>query len=244
MAAKLKLILRKIPWFLLANSAILGFGWLVLPYWLYVLAAVFLYLRSSHERLKFWISALFLVAYPWFTVEWFGGMAVYFGVLFAVAWFLLLGVKQLFFLKRPQAYAMMSGILFFVGSLFFFWRLDPVQYFAALLVFFIFTALLFWEFYSFAAAGAVSSEAAKQGAFIFAAVFSLVLLELGWAVSLLPIGFLSSAAFLFLIFSVIEHSFFDYIAGSLHKNRIVFNGAVLILGTIIVLMFSSWSPGL
>lgn len=236
MGTKLRLILRKIHWSLLVKSVVLGGSWIAAPFLFFEAVAFYFYFQSGPRRFQLWFSFIVLSALCWFGKLWLGGYwLLIFGMIFAAAWFFLIGIKGLFFLHRQRAYLLLSAALFSASSLFFFWQARITEFFPATPLFLIGLALIFWEFYAYLAA-----EKRVSIRVFLAAASLLVFFELSWAMILLPVGFLSATAFLLIAFSVFQHSFFDYHSGVLDRKRILVNGTIFVAGVLIIFIFSSW----
>ena len=236
MVARSRLILRKIPWFLLAKSVSSGLLILLAPPWLSAPWASFFYLRSGSRR--FWLVFYFIIALKLAYILRRSGLPilVYGGAaLFTAAFFSLLGIKELFFLYRPRAFAVLSALLFLEGAVYFFINLDIENASYGLLIFLLPTIIFFREFYLF------FDEANRGRAMSLALVSTLAFSELAWAAALLPIGFLNQAALLLAAFSVLAYSFIDSISGGFSPRRIFVHAAVLALTFGVILALSGWS---
>ena len=236
MAARLRLILRRIPWFLLAKSIFAGIFLLLAPFWAAALWAAAFYLRAGSRR--FWLVFYFLFALALaYSLRASGLPILIYGsvALFAAALFLLLGIKELFFLYRPRAFAALSALLFLEGAVYFFLNLNVESTSSSLLVFSLPAIIFFREFYLFL------DESRPARAMLLALPSALIFLELAWAAALLPIGFLNQAALLFAAFSILAYSFMDCLLGALSPRRILAHMAVLALAFALILALSRWS---
>src|SRR3989338_1335654 len=117
MAAKLKSILRPIHWSLAFKAALFAVAWLVLPAWAFVLVAFYLYCVPRFQALRFGFPFLallvLLVTEPPRAV----------GAFFAgVAWYLLLGTKDMAFMEKRTPHAALVLLIVFLMCVLFFSR--------------------------------------------------------------------------------------------------------------------------
>src|SRR5882724_5769539 len=109
MAAKLKSITGRIHWFLLAKAAIFGFGWLVLPAWLFFALAAGLYFIPFFRPQKLLIPFLLVLGFALKAPVNFWA-AIFLGCVF----YCLLGIKDLVFIDRAAAYEVLVFLLAFL----------------------------------------------------------------------------------------------------------------------------------
>ena len=64
--------------------------------------------------------------------------------------------------------------------------------------------------------------------------------ELFLAITFLPLGFLNGTAFMVLIFCIYEYFWLDYFLNTLTQARILLNISVLLAGSLLVTLFSTW----
>lgn len=108
MAAKLKSISKQIHWSLLLRTAVFALSWFLLPFWLFLLVALYLYfVPFFNARKLFWpFFALMTLAY----IE---PVGVVFLVIFAAIFYYLLLIKDLLLIDRKSAYELLILVLGF-----------------------------------------------------------------------------------------------------------------------------------
>lgn len=240
MAARLKSISATIPWSLLLRPVFLGAMWLLAPWYLTLMAALFFFWRSGSKPGKLFLSFAVLTALSllpaW--VEFRSPYQLQFLLLFLVcfmaSWFLILAIKELFFVERARYYLLLQAILFFLVTLYFYLQFDIQLISVPGGLFLLALFLLFYEFFSFV------GECIGQERWLFAFISLLITAELFLAISLLPVGFLNGTALIFLVFCCYEYFWMDYFSQALERGRVFFNVGVMLVGLLFVAFFSNW----
>lgn len=141
MAAKLLSIVKLIPWSLAARAAAFGLAWLLVPRWVFFLVALMLYFVPLFRSLRFLFPFLILLFFA--AVEVPGGWLAFF---LTSSFFLLLGVKDLVFIRRRAAHEIFLFLLLFLVAFRYFARFETWGEWAALpaalLIGFVFFLLL------------------------------------------------------------------------------------------------------
>jgi hypothetical protein len=108
MAAKLKSILRQIHWSLLLKAAIFALAWFFLPFWLFLLVALYLYfIPFFQSRQLFWPFFVLLV------LTFIEPPVLPFFFIFALLFYFLLLLKNLLLIDRKSAYELLVIALSF-----------------------------------------------------------------------------------------------------------------------------------
>ncbi|MDP2650586.1 MAG: hypothetical protein Q8P04_00605, partial [bacterium] len=135
-------------------------------------------------------------------------------VLWGIMFFLLLGVKNLIFLRRQGNYEIVHlllvfglGVLYLLGFLPF---IPQILFFLALF-------LLVREFYS------ALAPPYPQRVILAAVVEALLLVEIAWILSFLPINFLAGGALLALITFIFHDLILHHFQGTLSRQIILRN---------------------
>jgi hypothetical protein len=115
MAEKLKSILKQTRWSLVLKAAIFAAAWLVLPFWLFLLVALYLYfvpfLGSAKVALPFLVLLLLSL---------FEGQNIFFALIFGILFYYILAIKDLLIIDRRSAYEMLVlALSFFLLRIFF-----------------------------------------------------------------------------------------------------------------------------
>lgn len=215
MEEKLKSILRPIPWSLILKAFLFALGWLLLPFWLFIIFSLYLYLvplfQAKVLALPF-VFTLFLASLtqPHFWV------AVFFGVIF----FFILGIKDLVFVDRRTSYGILAFVLMFVAIFYSFSRFDygwdaaPFLWMLGLSA--VFSLLLnnFLKNY-------IGQESDRRLKNTLLGLVFLLFFESGLVILLLPITFLVQSALLFLIAVALFELSSDYFLKRLDARRVL-----------------------
>ena len=264
MAEKLKSILRRIHWSSLLKAAIFAASWLLLPYWLFIIIALFLYFRPWF-RVGTLIGPFFAllvltdITAPGFFV------ALIFGALF----YLTLLIKDLLILDRRSAYeVLILGIALVYARHFYAAFADGVSgvaFFWAFVVAGMIT-LLFRNFTSafmgekaippdesvpaMAAATAKVAENGKNETPVLPAVRQIDRVA-AWLIFLLstqviiaglflPLDFIYQSVIVFLILVLLVDLIGEYIFGGLNRNKILGVGNMVFTLLVIILASARW----
>lgn len=180
-------------------------------------------------------------------------VALYFTGLYG----LLLGIKNLVFLHRKQLYYLASGLLALLVCVLFF-SLDRtegflVEYLATGLALFLIAREFFVIFGVYEAqgiAGVRESEALELNFFenhilakknFIALVFAFVMLQLLWAILLLPIGFVNSSALAIMAILLIKNLAIHYVSGTFTHHLALKKIALFVSVWVIVFISSKWT---
>jgi hypothetical protein len=222
-----------------------GFFWPVL----FILGAFYWYFGSMFEWDKFLYSFFVLVFYAYLGTAFFSGSsavsafsgntlvflsAFVFGTLF----FLLLSIKEFVFLRRQAVFNFLSGMLYFlISATFFIADKDNggsfVFYF---LLSFIAFYLLIKESTDF-----FMEDAPKRKKDLLVIGSAVLVAEFLSIISILPIGFLSSAALIILIVFILEDLVYYHLKGTLDRQIILNNVTILIISIIFIFLTSKLS---
>ncbi len=239
MAAKLGSSIKRIPWSLLLKTAAFFLFWIApIPIWLFALAAMGLYFASIFNAMRFSVVfgaiLVLLAASP--------SHGFLSGAIGSVAFFLLLGIKDLFFVERRAAYEVLTILLLFLLSLLIASRngeeaLPPALAFGAF--FFLLASQLLREKSSQAPVTERHAPPALP-ALLCAGVISLLLLEFGLALFRMPFAAFQRAALLFLGSAVCLIVLNNYRSGALDAQRILTLFSVFFVSAVFVLISTSW----
>lgn len=208
-----------------------------LPVLLFLLVGFYFYWRPVFWGSQFFNSFLILLIISFLAIKFlnFGIFGVISILGLATLFYWLLGVKNLIFANRSSVYYLLNSILLFLIFLFFF-LVDKLQFFsvkyllAGLGIF-----MLSREFLSF-----FITDFPKRKVLI-AAGFSFLTLEFLWAISLLPIGFLNSAALMLFAALILMDFIVHHFSGTLTRRIILRNATSWIVLSIIIFAASNWS---
>ena len=99
MEEKLKLILKRIHWSSLLKAGVFGLAWLLLPFWIFFLVALYLYFVPWFQ-----VGRLILPFFVLLLLSYVQTSGFFFALIFAAAFYLMLLVKDLLILDRRSAY--------------------------------------------------------------------------------------------------------------------------------------------
>lgn len=232
--AKLRLISRPIPWFLLVRAAAFGAAWFFLPRWLFFCVALYLYFRpffrSSKLLLPFALVIFFAFLLP---------VNLLSAALLGTIFFLVLGVKELFFIDRFSAYELLIFLLLFLGFLNFFSRFENWKgvspFFWSLVI-----GFAFWGLFR-GAMGYYPVHARPRHEGIAAAVAAFLVWECAWLVLFLPFTFFYQAALLLLFAATITEFGAIYAGHSLDRDKLTSRILAFAVFVFVILVTARWT---
>ncbi len=236
MAIKLKSVLRN-PKLRLALKALVFAGFFQLiklgdfgfwPVLLFTAATIFFYsvplfrtLELMSVLLVFFADAL-LISWTFLASSYFSLLTLYFAAVF----YLILGVKDLAFTNREVWYRILNVALAYPAFILFFYNSQSALLPKTVLIF-LATLIL------------VKSVINKK---IAVWLITFLTLEILWAISLLPIGFINSANLALLVyFALIDLAYHYYVSKNLSHRKILTNSTVFLIVVLLILGFSRWS---
>lgn len=202
----------------------------------FVASALIFYFRHFFNIRRFFYSFAVLSVISLIAVKSFSGWSAVIGVVAAILFFVLFGVKDLIFVKRREIYYFFNCLLFLaVFGLFF--GADKQHFFifkylaASAAVFLLSTELL-----SFMLPALVG---AKKN--LVAGVFAFSTVQFLWAVAFLPIGFLNSAALMTVIVLFLEDFIVHHFSGTLNRRLILRNATAFLILIMAIFAASEWT---
>lgn len=154
--------------------------------------------------------------------------------LFACMFYVIVGVKNLFLIRRREWYYLLFLSLNYLALLLFFSVGAEIQFWLKSFLFFIFSVGILREFLRFQEIGLTKIH--KVGVFVVA----LTQLEFLWVVSLLPFSFAYSASFMTALIFTLAELTHRYMRGTLSAKFIRLSIAVLALLMLLIFLFSNW----
>jgi hypothetical protein len=238
MAARLKSILGRIHWSLPLRVIIFGFGWLVLPFWLFVILALYLYLVPFFDVRRFFLPFLAVIFFA--AIE---PKSFLFAVVFSGTFYLILGAKDLIFIDRKTAYEILTLLLSFFIFIGFFSRFDSWAGGAPFLYTFISGALIFFLVRGFlnysGESNLFAAERQRLGS-VVAIIVGLAVLEIMIAALFLPVNYLYQSAVAFLAAALAVELSSDYLAGRLTRRALLLNLSIFLTFMVIILGSAQW----
>lgn len=153
---------------------------------------------------------------------------------FSVLFYLILSIKEFSFVRRYEWNFAKNILLIFSVFLVYFMSGNYSFFYLKYLALFVAVFLLIkeWLFW-------LEPNFPKRYNFI-ALVFSFLVLQLGWAVSILPLGFLNSASLMTVFAYIMFDSCADYFKGTLTSKQITKNFIILTLSFAAIFFFTNW----
>jgi hypothetical protein len=243
MAEKLRSILKRISWSSVLKAVLFAVTWWVLPFWLFLLIALYLYFIPTTGARK--------VSLPFFVlllITFLQKPDIIFAVIFGAVFYFLLLVKDLIIIDRRFAYEVLMLVLsylllrgFFlnVGGSFGWWSLLDSAVAAAAV------SMLVGSFVkNFSAVSAMPDAAGLRAAHSFRSMLGWMMFLLMWQLLIvglfLPLDFLYQSAIIFLIAVIILDLIPQYIFGELTRVKVLATGTVLFALLVIVLSSARW----
>ena len=156
-------------------------------------------------------------------------------VLFSFIFYLILGIKEIFFIKRSRVYYIASLLILYTLFIIFFLadksNLFLLKYSGLILA----TFLLFREWL-----GLISSFNFPKRQFINAALITFIISQMIWAVALLPLGFIAASNLMILISLIMGNLAFAHFTGILSKRYLIQHLVIFILLFGLILGSSMW----
>lgn len=227
---------------------------LAVNHWLsaviFILASLFFYFSGQsgnffYSFLTILASSLIII-HKWSAVS--GQWSVVFGAtVFGVLFFILLAIKNLFFINRENYYHFLNNFLFFIVFLIFF-QIGKEQFFwlwhliLFLAVFALFKEPLIQRDYFSGGQAKSNFPINLQKINLLASGLAILIIQYGWAVSLLPIGFLNSAALMTASALILKDLLANYLNGLLSRRIVLKNITLFVISSLIIFMASTWQP--
>jgi len=240
MVTELKSILRRIPWSLALKAFAVSLSWLFLPYWIFLLTALYVYFvpffQVARLGLPFALTLIATLFLPKTVVVSETQVPNFFAalVLFLI-FFLILGVKDLILVHRARAYEFIILLLLFLNLLHFF-AVTPSWNSFSLTVGLVWLGaisfLLLRDLFRYQKLFLSDRERTASSA-----LFTLFVLEGALTSFFLPLPFFSQAAFLFVGLSLLYEVLIENEKGVLSLKRALGYAAAFGAFTLLVVLF-------
>ncbi len=220
------------------KALVFGAAWLILPFWVFLLVALYLYFfpffRPFDLFLPFAILIFFAAIEPTGTL---------FALLLGVIFYLILGIKDLIFIGRKSAYEVLSLILMFLALMKFFSKFDSWGDPGAFFWIFLLAAIFFFLAKDFlrnsGKAGAETRSAAISPS-LAAGISAMVFLQISIATLFLPLNLLYQSALVFLMVAITLELAFDYSAEALSRRKILISFSIFFSFLVVILGAAQW----
>ncbi|MEK7463244.1 MAG: hypothetical protein AAB621_02695 [Patescibacteria group bacterium] len=221
----------------------------VLPVLIFVLTGFILYFRNhAQNNLEniYSFSALLLAAMFSIGLLSHAQFILPAIIFFSVLFYLILGIKEFSFIRRYEWNSVKNIFLIFSIFLVYFmsnkYTFFYLKYLAVFVVIFLLVKeWLFWlDSRSAGGFGEARPSFPKRYNFI-AFVFSFLILQILWAVSILPLGFLNSASLMAVFVYIMFDSCADYFNGILTQKQIIKDLVILAASILIIFALTKFS---
>lgn len=234
MVERLKSTARQIHWSLLLKAAVFAVLWSIAPLWVAIVFALFVYAIPWFKPLSLWLPFLLLILLALFLPHNFFAV-LSLGVLF----YLVVGIKDLLFVNRLQAYEILALLLSFISFLYTFTRISEMstgsRYFALLIPATI-AFLLLRGLENYLGEG-IERRVGFRGK-MFCAAF--LLSQLSFALLFMPVGVLVQTAIMFIAVSIVVEIAVDECLGQLHSQRLLFYFLLFFVVSTLILVSVEW----
>ncbi len=204
----------------------------------FLAVALYLYFRPSLNSSQFILSFLVLLATSLLTVNLIPHSSFLIPLFFGFLFFLLLGVKNLIFVNRQPFYYLFNGLLLLIIFTSFFWSGNSQLFFIKYLSVFFAIVFLSKEFLTFSVAGFLNSP--KKNLIVCGMAF--LILQLLWAITLLPISFLNAAGLALLIVMILQDFITHHFSGTMSRQIVLRNVTVFLILSLVIFSASKWTP--
>lgn len=195
-----------------------------------ILFFAYAYFRPISQSLKFLIVSFTLLAYCFLFPD-LGSLEALFAFSLGALMYLLVGVKDMLFIKRKETTQLLYSLIFFMGAYLYFSNASLVGQ----LGLFFFSLFLFRELYI------LLSHGSRNGRILVSVVSSLIGVELAWVLKLLPLSSSSASIIVTAAVFITNDIFMAYKLGTIAEKTLRQEIVTVILLSLAVLIFSRWS---
>jgi hypothetical protein len=230
MEEKLKSISKRIHWSLVLKAAIFAAAWFALPFWLFLLVALYLYFIPFTGSAKVALPFLVLLL-----ISAFEGSNIGFALIFGILFYYMLSIKDLFIIDRKSVYEILVLVLSYLLFRIFFMKtggdFGGASLFYGFLVAGVFSMMVSSFISNFSDAfGDTRSFRRMIGWMIFILMWQLLIVGL-----FLPLDFVYQSGIVFIISMIFIDLVPSYILGQLSRIKtLVTSSTIFALLTIIV----------
>jgi hypothetical protein len=225
---------------LLFRAVVFGAAWLWLPFWLFLIIALYLYLAPLFRPAKFALPFLILLIFA--AIE---PPNVWLAVLFSSLFYLILGIKDLILIERRSAYEILVLTMFFFMAVKFFSRFDNWGSGAAFFYAALFGAVSFFlarDFLDYSCLPDPSDAYAGKRRDIFSGLLALMVWQFSLAALFLPLNFWYQSAIIFLAASVFLELGIGYLGKKSVRRASLVGFSVFFVVLVIILGSANWTP--
>lgn len=244
MAEKLKSILKQTNWSLVLKALVFAVAWWALPFWLFLIIALYLYF--------FPITGTGKVSVPFFVlllISLLQSQSIIAAILFAAIFYFILLIKDLLIIDRRSAYEVLLLVLSYLLVRSFFLNTGDSLGLRAILYSVVgawaVSGMVISFVKNFSAAGAATKEEPEPhearlfhrmlGWLIFLIVWQLLLVGL-----FLPLDFLYQSAIIFLVAGILITLVPQYAFGELSRTKALATGTLVFALLVVIAASARW----
>jgi hypothetical protein len=233
MVEKLKSTLRRTNWSLLLKAVIFAVAWWALPFWLFLVIALYVYF--------FPIAGTGKVSVPFFVlllISLFEGQGIVDAIIFGAIFYFILLIKDLLIIDRRSAYEIMVLVLSYLLLRTFFLNVGGSfglrAFFYGLIVAIAMSAMIASFIKNF-------SEAPRPFRRMLDWMMFLLLWQLLIVGLFLPLDFLYQSSIVFLASALLIDLVPQYVFGELTRAKVLATGSVIFSFLVIVAASARWT---
>ena len=156
-------------------------------------------------------------------------------ILYSFIFYLILGIKEVVFIKRSRVYYILGLLLFYNLFSIFFLADKSELFFFKYIGIIVAVFLIFREWLAL-----ISTFHFPKREFIVSVVAALVVAEFLWVTALLPVGFIAASNFMTLLVLIIGNFLVNHFIGGISKEYLVQQIVFLVLISIFIFLTSGW----
>jgi hypothetical protein len=235
MEEKLKSISKRIHWSSLLKAAIFAIVWFWLPWWLFLLVALYFYFVPLAGSAKVVLPFLVLLF-----ISLFEGPSIAFALIFAILFYYILLVKDLLIIDRRDAYEILVLVLTYLLLRTFFMKsggdFGGLSFFYSFFIAAIFSFMLSSFIGNFSDAFKDTKPFRRMiGWASFIIIWQLLIIGL-----FLPLDFVYQSAIVFLISMVFIDLMPSYIFGDLSRTKTLVTSTTIFALLVIIISSARW----
>ena len=242
MVEKLRSILKRTNWSLILRAVIFGVAWWALPFWLFLLVALYLYFVpvAGSGKVSVLFLVLLLISFP-------QEQSVLAAVVFGIIFYFIILIKDLIIIDRRSAYEVIMLVLSYLLVRSFFLNaggsLSFLSLFYGLIAAWAVSAMVagLVKNFSISVAPPVADQHEERSFYRMLGWMTFLLMWQLLVVGLfLPLDFLYQSAMIFLIAIIIIDIVPQYVFGELSRKKVLTTGIVIFALLVIVATSARW----
>ncbi len=243
MEEKLKSILKRTHWYLIAKVAALGLVWFFLPFPFFLILSLVFYFFPSFRPMRFLMPFLAIIFFASLSL-WQGSF--FMAVVFGLALYFLFGVKDLILIDRKTNFQLLTFLLVFLGALVLFfsfsnWLSFRFIFWSVILVAFCLTMLRVAVTEGRAPLHInVVAEEGRRRNFIVFGLAGFLLWQVIITLMILPITGTYKLLSLFLIFVIFLEMMSDFYNETISRNKILIELSIAAIFFVFIFSAASW----